>query len=237
MKRLRVLLGAMLAVALAAVALPAHASDGDPGLPAGSTWTDASCGGAAAAAGPDQCDVRPMASAGSGAVSITNRLVSPVGGTAAWNARSSGTSDVVATYHLAEPVPELAFTITIHVNEARVALGVGAPTPGAQYYDYQLNRSARVYAGAMALHSACPGSECGGGTSLIVVSSSKPGTTVTTSGKDVVVSLKVSRQDGEALPPGDLTVRAGVGTSVSQLNGWGDDSASVDAVVEKISVS
>lgn len=236
MERLRAVGGVIsAAVVVVAILLPAQATATEPGLPFESTSTEEFCGLGARVADSTNCGVVGTASAASGAVSAQTRLISPAGGTAAWTAEAVSDGRVIARYHLAEPVRQLDFIVSIHVHRASVTLSPGAPGPAGYYLDPNAGRRAHVDAGAHALHSAC--SDCGGGTNVIVLSTWKPGTTVSTSAEDVVFHLKVSRKGGNDLPPGDVTVRAGVGAPVWQTNAWGDDSASVDAVVTKIALS
>ena len=223
------------ALVLATAALPVRAADSGPALPLESTWTEEFCGLAARAANATDCNVVGRAARATGAVSAATRLVSPGGGTAAWSAEALSSGLVVANLRLTQPVRELDFVVEVRVNRASAALGAGAPGRAGSYLDSNLGRRAHVDVGAYALHSAC--SDCGGGTNIIVLSTFQPGTTVTTSGKDVVFHLKVTRQGGRDLPPGVVTVRAGVNAPVWQTNAWGDDSASVDAVVRKIALS
>jgi hypothetical protein len=65
----------------------------------------------------------------------------------------------------------------------------------------------------------------------------RPGATVTISGQNIVFSVHASKADGKLMPPGDVTIRAGVNATVWQINGWGNDSGSVDGVVTRIALS
>jgi hypothetical protein len=231
----RVVGSVLCAVVAGAVSLPAQASDTGPGLPFESTWTEGVCSVAARTADSTNCSVVGRASAVTGAVSAQTHLVSPAGGTAAWSADAMSTGQVAARYHLAQPVRDLDFAVTVRVNQARVALGAGASGRAAYYVDPTLIRHAQVDVSAFALHSAC--SDCGSGDDFTVLSTWTPGTTLTTSGEDVVLHVTMSMKGGKDLPPGDVTVRAGVNAPVAQSNAWGDDSASIDAVVTKIVLS
>lgn len=238
MRRLRMFAVVMSTMAIAAVALPAQADDGDSasGLPFVSTESEESCRYAAAPTGPDQCDPTTRASAATGVVSAQTHLVSPAEGTAAWKAQSSARSYIVATHRLREPVPELNFEINVRVNRARIALSDSGLHPWAAFVlDEQLGRHGHIYVTARGSHSDCS-AYCGGGTGLLVASNWDPGTTETISGEDIVVPLRVSRADGQDLPPGQVNVYAGVSTSVWQSHSWGDDLASVDAVVQQVAV-
>lgn len=210
-------------------------------VPVDSIFTNEVCLYAARAAGSDHCDVTANASASSRAVSADNHLVSPYYGRAAWKAQSGSTSQVVATHELTEPVEELEFVVKMRVNRASARLsGDYGDSSLANYVeslkaalvDQHLGRSAAVRATAMALHAEC--SDCGGGNVGSILHTDQPGTTVKTSGEEIVLPLTVSRAGGEDLPPGEITVRAGVHTSIWQGNSWGNDAASVDAVVKGI---
>lgn len=234
MTRLRVVGSMVAAMVAGVVTMPAQATE--PGLPFASTAAAESCEMAARHVDSTSCTVRATASAANGAVSAHTRLVSPAAGTAPWVAQANTSGQVTADYNLATNVRELHFRVTVRINHARVSITPGVPSTAGWYVNqYDLGRAAQVNVGAHALHASC--SDCAGGTSLIVLSAWKPGTTETTSDRDVVIHVKMTRNGGADIPPGLVTVRAGVAAPVWQPNTWGDESAGVDAVVRKITLA
>jgi hypothetical protein len=234
-RRLRVISWMVCALVAVAISMPAQAIDDEPGLPFESTHTEGFCGNAARTADSNSCNVVGNASFATGDVSAKTHLVSPAGGTLPWSALASSDGGVVANYHLTQPVRELDFVIEVRVNRADVTLGSGLPGWVGYNLEPILGRQGQAGAGAAAFHSAC--SDCGGGTSIIVLPNMRPGTTATTSGQDVSFGLRVLRAEGKLMPPGDVTIRAGVNASVFQSSSWGNDSVSIDAVVTRIALS
>lgn len=232
MNRPRVIGALIAAIVVGALSVPARATE--RGLSPDSTWTDESCGFAAAAADPSGCTVQKSADPATGAVSGATRLVSPEGGTAPWSAQASSTGMVAANYQLDRTVRRLEFAISLRIDRAHVTVGPGVPgMAGWVVNQFDLGRAAHVTALASALHSSC--ADCVGGISNIVLRAWKPGTTLTTSGENVVLDMTMVGPP-EGIPPGLVTVRAGVAASVWQSNSWGDDSAGVMATVTKIAL-
>jgi hypothetical protein len=180
--------------------------------------------------------VQAAASTGNGAVSAHTRLVSPEGGTVPWLAEASSIGQVTASFNTAGGVQELNFEIAVTVNQASISMSpVLSGVPGWYVSKADRGRAAHVNVLAAALHSSCSG--CVGGTSHIVLSAETPGTTLTDSNKDLVIHVRMTNQGGADIPAGTVTVRAGVGAPVWQTNAWGDDSATIDAVVRTIALS
>lgn len=235
MTQLRVVGTIVAAMVIGVVAIPAQASDQDPGLPLESASTKESCELPPGAADANSCTVRASSSV-SRAVSAQSRLTSPSGGTAPWSARADSLGQVTANYRLAQPVRELNFAIEVQINRAEVSIGPGLEGMAGWYVNqYDLGRAAQVHVTGAAVHSSCY--DCTGGTNLIVLSAWKPGTTNTASNQGVVLEVKMTRNNGADIPPGIVTIRTGVGAPVWQSRTWGDDSASVDAVVRKIALA
>jgi hypothetical protein len=207
--------------------------------------TQRSCGFAAYAAGPENCDVTPSVSISSGAAIAQLRLVSPGGGAAPWSATAMSSGDVVATYHLSNAVPELDFAIAIHVNRASVTIG-DLPAPaenllmnlGGSYYrnaiQAALLNEAGVSVGASAWSPEC-GQACNAGTNEAVLSAAGPGAT-SVANQDYVLRMVMRDASGGDIPAGDVNIAAGVDAAASELYGPGNDSARIEAVVTGISM-
>jgi hypothetical protein len=211
--------------------------------PFSSTAISRYCGLDATGASSANCNVSGSASASTGAVSAGTTLISPQGGMAPWSADATSGAFVLApVYHLSSAVPRLDFTVTIHVNQASVTLRnlpIASESPLiagllSRLVDPNMNHWVEVDAFAAAKHAQCSG--CVGGTDAIVLKSLVP-TSVTASGQDYVLQMSMTNPNGQAVPAGDVTVQAGVGTTVWQGNGPGSDTASVEAVVTGISLS
>lgn len=216
-------------------------------LPFTSTSTQKECWMGVTTAPPDQCEVTATPSAETGQVAATTRLVSPAGGQAPWSADSLGSAAVVATYQLPEPVPRLDFTVRMHINEASVTLRnlpdevdrFGRAKAGDLYWG-MANRlvvapvhAAHVTVGAVATAAKC--AQGCGATNVWVVGQGEPGT-ATVSGKDYVLRFPMMAPPGKLIPAGDVAVKAAVNVSARQGSSMGNDSVSVDGVVQEISV-
>lgn len=241
MKRLRVV-GATLLVLAASTALPGFASEeeSDAGLPFTSTLTNETCDEAAVAAGPENCHVDARASAATRRVSAEAGLVSPglysTQGALPWRATANSTSKVVATYEVTEPVPRLDFLVTVRILDAQVRLAAFEPIPGFdRTFGAGLGRYGYVTVGGYAIYPDCPLlKSCGGGGGQgFFLYNSSPGTTKTVSGHEVVFPLGVSRKDGDLLP-GELSILVGVSALTSHNYSFGEDAATIDAVVTKV---
>jgi hypothetical protein len=209
-------------------------------LPYGSTAFQRSCGYDAMVAG-DGCILAGSASAASGSVAATTRLVSPGEGVAPWTATAQNGSFIVAPYHLAVPSPRLDFTVTIHVSTASLTLRTLPWSTGSPYVDFlfgellypNINHWVSVDVSASALHAQC--STCSAGTAETVLHALVP-TTMSASGLDYVLHMSMSNANGGPIPPGDITVRAGGDTASWQGDGPGDDAADIQAVVTSITL-
>jgi hypothetical protein len=240
MRRLRQLSVSLFLLTAFPWAIASSAQASTP-LPFTSTYTKSWCGNAAAAADSDHCKVTPTVSTSTGAVGATTRLMSPQGGLAAWAAVGQGDTEVIATHHLASPVPKLNFTVNIHVNQASITLK-DLPNLGGLAGSYEsnlvhpwLNHFAGVDVIAGAVERNCSSAYCSSGGGERVVWAAEPGT-VTASGKDYTLHVALANPSGGNLPVGDVTVLAGVDASSVQGNSAGNDLVSVDAVVTGISV-
>lgn len=211
--------------------------------PFGSTSVAPYCGLGATGASPQECAVQGSASAGTGGVAAATTLVSPQNGLAPWSADASTAAFVEPpTYHLAAPVPRLDFTITIHLSQASITLRNPAVPMGVPYADYllgslvdpALNHWVQVDVLSTAHHAQC--SSCAGGTDIGVLHTLTPGT-LSASGQDYVLQMSMTNANGPLIPPGAITIQAGVSAEVTQYSSPGDDVASIQAVVTSITVN
>jgi hypothetical protein len=227
---------------------------GSTDLPFTSTFGERICGQAAALVGTDQCEVTTTASAASGRLAATTRLISPSGGRSPWAANSMGSSSVTAVYHVPAPVPRLDFTARIHIDRASVTLtNLGWASDdlvkgrlGQMYWELAQGAIAPSHSVAISVSaSACVGAtptptaaqcEQGGGAADVGGLTQRVPGTASLSDDDYVVQFAMNPVPGKLIPAGDVTVKASVHVHAWQGSSMGNDSATVEGVVRSISV-
>jgi hypothetical protein len=256
----------VLLVAAASLWAGVSAASASTQLPFTSTYTNKACSyGYAAYQGSapvGTCNVTPTAStptasARGGEVGVNVDLVSPLNGAVPWSANAWGVSGVTVAYHLPSPVPQLTFTVDVHVNSASATLdnSLGSATPNwapSIVPDWTTKaippsitgHSISIALGAAATEAQCSPS-CGGGDAASVVGQATRGT-ASVSGKDYVLQFTLKNpctgwtQPNTPcgyLPAGDVIVKPAVVIGANQPNSWGSASASVDAVVTGVFVN